>query len=94
MITDTIDGVLIEVDENGFQLTLSGMTAEYRFNVHAVAHELLAAAQREIGPWWAEMHDAATQLMDGDTDAAAYALGDPKHPRHHDVISQISDDAA
>lgn len=91
MVTDMIDGVLIDSDEDGFHLILSGTQAEYRFNVHAIALELLRAAQREIGPWAAEMQDAATVLMGGDAEAAAYALGEPKHPRHHDVMSEASD---
>lgn len=88
MVTDTIDGVLIEEDENGFHLILSGMRAEYRFNVHGVALELLRAAEREIVPWRAEMQESARELG---ADLHPFEPRDPKHPDHHDVMAEASD---
>jgi hypothetical protein len=88
MITDTIDGVIVDEDEGGFYLVLSGQYAEYRFNIHGVAHELLKQVRKEIAPWWAEVESAMGDLYGA---AEAYELSDPKHPRHHEVMSDASD---
>jgi hypothetical protein len=52
---DKIDGVLIDPDENGFHLILSGEEHEYNFTLdqHS-ARELMNAVKTEIEPWWAE----------------------------------------
>lgn len=52
MIDDTLDGVLVDVDEDGFHLILSGEQKEWNFLLPGtVAEELLRAAKREIEPW-------------------------------------------
>lgn len=52
---DTIDGVLIDPDENGFHLLLSGQEREYNFTLDAqAAAALLTAVKTEIEPWWTE----------------------------------------
>lgn len=80
MITDTIDGILIDTDEAGFELILSGHAAEYHFRIHGVAVELMRAVDREIRPWWQEGQDAAATYVPPITeeDLEAYELGDPK----------------
>ena len=59
------DGVLIEGNEDGFHLILSGGRAEYNFRIHGVAVELLKAVQREIGPWYAEGEAVLRELKYG-----------------------------
>lgn len=55
MPRDKIDGVLIEPDENGFHLILSGELAEYHLTLPGpIAEELLRATKREIEPWYLE----------------------------------------
>lgn len=51
---DRIDGVLVDTDESGFELILSGEKGEYRFDVQGVAEELLFAVKTVIEPWWLE----------------------------------------
>lgn len=87
MITDTIDGVLIDTDEDGFHLILSGAQAEYRLNIHAVALELMRAVDREVRPWWQEggWQNAASRYFYDSLNA--YALDDPKHPTYHERMS-------
>lgn len=52
---DTLDGVLVDVDEDGFHLILSGYHAEYHFLLpQDIALELMRAVRREIEPWAAE----------------------------------------
>lgn len=85
MITDTIDGVLIDSDEDGFHLILSGAQAEYRFHIHGVALELLRAVDREIRPWWQEAIRALDDIPLDDRDA--YPCNSPKHPTHHERMS-------
>lgn len=54
-VKDTLDGVLIDVDEDGFHLILSGEKAEYNFRLTGeIALELMRATDREIKPWWLE----------------------------------------
>lgn len=89
MIEDTIDGVIIDEDEDGFYLILSGVLAEYRFRIHGVAHELLKQVDREIRPWWTEVEAASREVYDQAADA--YPLSSPKHPRHREVMSDASD---
>lgn len=94
-VFDTIDGVLIEPDEDGFHLILSGHDAEYHFNIHAVAAELLRAVDREIRPWWLES-EAAREEVFGQLAAfqearAAYLITDPKHPDHAATMSDLED---
>lgn len=49
---DVLDGVLIEQDEDGFHLILSGEMQEYIFRLPGtIAEELLRATKREIEPW-------------------------------------------
>lgn len=58
-VTDTLDGALIEPDEDGFHLVLSGHRAEYDFFLPgAIAEELLRATKREVQPWLEERDDA------------------------------------
>ena len=49
---DTVDGVLVDTDEDGFHLILSGEKGEYDFRLpmHA-AIDLMRAVQTEIVPW-------------------------------------------
>lgn len=106
MTTDTIDGVLIDCDEDGFHLILSGEEAEYNFRLSGVEEELLRAVKREIGPWVQEMEQARAEYQEGrviairedgsyryepDVDPEPYDLSDPKHPRHHEVMAEIAD---
>jgi hypothetical protein len=52
---DTLDGVLIEADEDGWHLILSGHEDEYDFHMPtSVALELRGAVRRELDPWVAE----------------------------------------
>lgn len=87
MITDTIDGVIIDTDEHGFELILSGHAAEYRFRIHGVALELMRAVDREIRPWWQEATLAIVDDEDRHEDLDAYELTDPKHPTYHERMS-------
>jgi hypothetical protein len=49
--TDTLDGVLIEPEDQGFHVICSGHHSEYDFFVpDSIAEELLRAAKREIEP--------------------------------------------
>ena len=95
MINDVIDGVILDSDEDGFYLILSGQGAEYRFNIHGVACKLLAQSEAMIRPWWREMQSAAFALGKSAsmTDEEARALLDPKHPKHHDVMADVGDTA-
>lgn len=86
MITDTIDGVLIESEEDGFHLILSGAQAEYRFHIHGVALELLRAVDREIRPWQEEA-ETAERYRTVLENLGAYAPDDPKHPTYHERMS-------
>jgi len=64
MAQDTLDGVLIDSDEGGFQLILSGEKQEYRFDLpQDIAIELMRAVEREIKPWWLE-GEAVRQRLD------------------------------
>jgi hypothetical protein len=88
VIEDRIDGVLIEQEEDGFWLILSGEQAEYRFSVQGVARELLSAVKREIEPWWAEgLAALRTMPREDEAEDGAYELHDPKHPRYHEAHS-------
>lgn len=87
MISDTIDGVLIEGDEDGFHLILSGHEEEYNFRVQGVAVELLRAVQSEIGSWWAEGQAARRQFES----ARAYEPDDPKSEDYHDRMTALWD---
>ena len=86
MLTDRIDGVLIDTDEDGFALILSGEKAEYRLNVQAVALELLRAVEAEIGPWAAEAA-SVRRIFDRCTVDESGGLADlgSKHPDWHSV---------
>ena len=94
MITDRIDGVLIDEDDDGFVMILSGEKAEYRFNVQDVADQILKQAWLEIGPWRNEGLSARAAYDDArrtDMIDTPYAVSDPKHPHHHDVFSEGAD---
>jgi hypothetical protein len=60
---DRLDGILIDVDENGFHLICSGEQAEYHFLMPApIASELLRAVKREIEPWYLEGQSARASM--------------------------------
>lgn len=87
MVSDTIDGVLIDCDEDGFHLILSGHEEEYDFRIQGVASELLRAVQTEIGPWKAEGEAArASWKAESATRASsgAYEPSDPKSEGYFD----------
>lgn len=90
MIRDKIDGVLIEPDENGFHLILSGEMAEYNFTLDGkAALELMNAVKTEITPWWAEALEALSdphREIELDEDRVV-GVRDPKHPDHHEAMS-------
>lgn len=95
MVTDTIDGISIDTDEDGFYVILSGEKAEYRFNIHGVADQFLKQAWREIGPWWNEGEDARrTRVVSEEEEAFGQYLGydirDPKHPAHRDIFGDLA----
>lgn len=104
-INDKIDGVLIDADEDGFHLILSGGDAEYDFTISGVEEELLNVVRGTIVPWLQEMEQARAEYQgrvvavreDGsyryepDVDPEPYDLSDPKHPRHYDVMAEIAD---
>jgi hypothetical protein len=106
---DRIDGVLIDPDENGFHLLLSGEERDYNFLLdQKAAEELHAAVATEISHWLVEKRMALTQLaqavlMNEDlTEPLAkaealdspYDQNDPKHPEYHDTMSGIWDNRA
>ena len=65
MVRDSLDGVLIEVDEDGFHLILSGGQAEYDLRLPGtIAEELLRAVKREIEPWYLEGERVRTHYID------------------------------
>ena len=91
---DKIDGVLIDPDENGFHLILSGEEREYNLTLDAsAASELLAAVKTEIEPWWTEadlvrqgrLHEAAGLRRE------PYDQDDPKSEGFHDRMSEVWD---
>jgi len=54
-LRDNLDGVVIDTDENGFHIWLSGELHEYHFMMPTtIALELMRAVKREIEPWAAE----------------------------------------
>lgn len=62
MLDDLLDGVLIEVDEDGFHLILSGAKKEWNFVLPGeIAEELLRATKREIEPWLLEGYGKETR---------------------------------
>lgn len=93
MVTDTIDGVIIDADESGFYAIFSGENAEYRFDIQSIAPELLKQALREIGPWWNEGQDARrTRITNSEEDVLGlgYDNQDPKHPAHLDTFGDVT----
>lgn len=92
-VGDTIEGVLIESDETGFKLILSGYHAEYHFDIHGIADELWRTVKREIEPWYLEGQRIRVEVererkrFPGE----AYAPTDPKHPDYHDTMSELWD---
>ena len=55
MLHDDVDGILVDSDEDGFHLIVSGMEGEYNFRLgQDGAIELLKAVLRDIQPWYAE----------------------------------------
>ena len=103
---DKIDGVLIDSDENGFHLILSGEEAEYNFMLVGESPlELLKAAQAEIGPYREEIEAVFAGFReervvavreDGsyrtEPDEDAYDPTDPKHPTYHERMSAVYDE--
>lgn len=95
-IGDTIEGVLIDHDEDGFHLILSGLHAEYHFKLdEKMAAELQAAVALEISHWPLQKMRAQ---MEADREATgisiregAYDPLDPKHPMYHDTMSEVWD---
>lgn len=59
-LRDKIDGVLIDPDENGFHLILSGEDREYNFTLDQdAALALSTAVAVELSPWIREMQMAS-----------------------------------
>lgn len=91
---DKIDGVLIDPDENGFHLILSGEEREYNFTLdHTAALALSTAVAAELSPWIRELQAMSRippvpvgELSD------AYEPDDPKSEGYHDRMSAIWDD--
>lgn len=96
-LTDTLDGVLIEAEEDGFHLIASGEEGEWRFRLpSSIALELMRAVDREIRPWWQEAESARAQgpVIVGDSwdeSFTGYELDDPKHPTYHERMSELWD---
>ena len=93
MIRDKIDGVLIDPDENGFHLILSGEQAEYNFTLDGkAALELMNAVKTEIVPWWGEALEALNSPHRSleIEDERVVDVRDPKHPEHHAVFSELA----
>lgn len=106
VIQDTVDGVMIDSDEDGFHLILSGEKAEYRFYIHAIAVELLRAVDREIRPWWLEGENARRETLlrkdwseEWETlpeapplvPREAYERTDPKSPYFYETMAELHD---
>lgn len=94
---DKIDGVLIDPDENGFHLILSGEEREYNFTLDASAvATLLHAVKTEIEPWWTEADLVRRGRVAVSTEyspiSGAYPSDDPKSEGYHDRMSAIWDD--
>jgi len=86
---DRIDGVLIDPDENGFHLILSGEERDYNFTLdQQAATELHAAVATEITPWLLEKDTPRLRALPLDE---VYELTDPKHPDYHDTMSEVWD---
>ena len=89
---DKIDGVLIDPDENGFHLILSGEEREYNFTLdQTTTLELMNAVRTEIEPWFREGLMAAAEMQPLVPDPQPYDQDDPKHPDYHDTMSGIWD---
>lgn len=84
---DRIDGILIDPDENGFHLILSGEELEYNFTLGlSAALELLRAVKSEIEPWY---YEGAIIVQH---DVGGYSPDDPKSEGYHDRMAAIWDD--
>ena len=98
-LRDKIDGVLIDHDENGFHLILSGEEREYNFLLdEKMAQELQAAVAMEISHWPVEKGMMERGIIprpgpqyNGLHESAGYDLTDPKHPMYHDTMSEVWD---
>jgi hypothetical protein len=70
--------IRIETEEDGFWLILDGhedeIATEYRFNIHGVAVDLLAAVEREIAPW----HREGMKVLAEMKAAGAFECEDPE----------------
>ncbi len=95
-LRDKIDGVLIDPDENGFHLILSGEDREYNFTLDAsAAQQLVTAVAVEISPWIREMRknseEYASSRLGPVGASGGYDPTDPKHPDYHDTMSEVWD---
>lgn len=99
---DRIDGVLIEPEESGFHLILSGEERDYNFTLdQQTATELHAAVATEITPWLLERDQAKRQIartfdipeafVCNPDESGGYDTSDPKHPDYHDTMSEVWD---
>lgn len=91
---DRIDGVLIEVEENGFHLFLSGEDREYNFTLdHNAALALSTAVAAELSPWIRELQtEGISERMDRlAREDTGYSPDDPKHPMYHETTSELWD---
>jgi hypothetical protein len=95
-LRDKIDGVLIDPDENGFHLILSGEDREYNFTLDAsAAQQLVTAVAVEISPWIQEMrknNEEYASSRHGPVGASGgYEPTDPKSEGFHDRMSEVWD---
>lgn len=89
---DKIDGVLIDPDENGMHLILSGEDRDYNLTLdQTAALELMRAVKTEIEPWFREGLIAAAAMQPLVLGPEPYDQDDPKHPDYHDTMSGIWD---
>lgn len=104
---DTIDRIVIDTDEHGFELVLTGdffqTFTEYmedgeatsiRLNLHAAAWEFANSRGLAALEDWAEQGREAKRDFDARPDADAdfgYALDDPKHSTYFERMVDHAD---
>ena len=84
-----LDEILIEAEENGYELVLETNSGTYRFSVHGAAHfgvlaDQLRKVTRELDDWWAGGIQAAREHAATIPDEGGYDPSDPKSPGYHD----------
>lgn len=84
-----LDEVLIETDEQGWELVIETNSGTYRFSAQGVAHfgvlaDQLRKVTRELDDWWGEGQQAAREHAATLVDEGGYDPSDPKSPGYHD----------